>query len=99
MNEPIIRLENWSVVEKPTDDPYRPPETLPTILAGNVYNHPRLENGVKVLTSKIIEMSVKNGFAKTHNTDYILGDPDPEFLEWVYKSGHKIEDYELPSLS
>lgn len=53
-----MRLENWYV----TNDflnPYVAPELKPCYLIGNVYGHPRFEDGRQVITSRIMEIKDK----------------------------------------
>lgn len=42
-------------------------------LNGNVYGHPRFEDGHPVITSMVMEINEEEGWAKTMNTDYKLG--------------------------
>lgn len=41
-------------------------------LIGRVYNHPRLCDGKVVVTSRILELDAKRGYARTLNTHYRL---------------------------
>lgn len=41
-------------------------------LVGRVYNHPRLADGKIVVTSQVLELDARRGFARTLNTYYRL---------------------------
>jgi hypothetical protein len=91
------RLENWKVVVYPGDDDgYHAPEACRYCLMGDVYNHPKKErfyNGKAIRTSPILSMNLKKMLAKTRNTNYELGVPDSEWLEWVRTK--RIKGYEV----
>ena len=84
MKEAIMK--NWSVTQD-NFDPYTAPELIKYKLQGNVYGHPRFEDGTFVVTSSIQAVmncgTHKN--IKTRNTDYKIypDDVDPEY-EKVY---------------
>lgn len=42
------------------------------LLIGRVYNHPRLADGKVVVTSRVLELDARRGFARTLNTFYRL---------------------------
>lgn len=46
-------MKNW-FVQSPLTKPFRAPETLPTILCGNVYGSPKFEDGAPISTSRIV---------------------------------------------
>lgn len=49
----MIMLKNWSVFAS-NDNGFRPPEMLRFHLQGNVYGHPRFNDGDPVNTSRIV---------------------------------------------
>lgn len=76
-----MQLENWLVIEN--NDPYVPPELKDKRLQGNVYGHPRFEDGKWITTSSLVELDVVAGTAKTFSgSEYTLGTIDPEYDEW-----------------
>ncbi len=56
------RLEYWYVGE---DD----------LLYGVVYGHPKLEDGHRIRTSRVVSLDKESGKATTLNTNYKLGKP------------------------
>lgn len=88
-----IKIKNWSVVT--TFNPYTPPETQKASLNGNVYGHPRFEDGKNVITSTIVE--VNGNIVKTYSGSvYELEEPCPDFVEWCEKNGHYVPTKEVP---
>jgi hypothetical protein len=85
--KPEARLENWAVVVWPSHSPYSAPETLPSRLTGNVYEHDHLGNplpdGLWVTTSPVVCADYQGKIAETCNTIYRLGSPDPKWAEWL----------------
>jgi hypothetical protein len=55
------------------------------VLCGSVYGHPRLEDGHRITTSSLLELSADDGWARTRNTLYWLqeraapGEDDADF--------------------
>lgn len=77
MQRRTVRIENWSV-GCPYTDPYKAPELQTMCLMGNVYGHPRFEDGHFVHTSAM--ESTNRGFIKTYSgTTYRLGKIDPKY--------------------
>ena len=85
------KLENWSIVVFP--DPYTPPECCECILVGTVYNHPKHKDGNLLQTTAIKSFDAATHKAQTRRTLYDLGEPSPDFLQWLKDNGHKLEDY------
>lgn len=87
----MARLENWSLTLDPTEvDPYTPPELLnPVIrLQGEVHDHPSFDDGSRVTTSRVIELDLENlREARTKQTTYKLGSPDPEWVKYLGRVG------------
>lgn len=78
----MIRLEGWSMIYDP--NPYLPPEVKVGRLVGAAYGHPSFEDGDRIVSSPIVEINVRKGFAKTRSgSEYILGRPNPDWVEWL----------------
>lgn len=86
-------LENWSIVRD--NNPYLAPELHTIRLNGEIFDDEkmRFENRTNVSTSKLKELNVKEGYAKTLNTTYVLGKVSEEFQKFMDDNGYKIEDY------
>lgn len=87
-------LENWSII-RDNNDPYLAPELRTIRLNGEIFDDEkmRFENGTNVSTSKLNEINIKEGYARTSNTTYILGKVSEEFQKFMDDNGYKIEDY------
>lgn len=72
--KPVAHLEEWSLVSNGA--PYGAPELSRSSLAGVVYDHPRLDDDSKIITSSILRVDVEKGEVITHNTRYTLGAVD-----------------------
>ncbi len=84
------RLENWSVV---TDrvNAYNPPEAWVQRLAGEVYDHPKQEDGKRVETSIIVTSEGRRVTTRS-GTVYELGKPDPQYVVWLrHELGREID--------
>lgn len=74
-------LKNWSVVN-PNPDPYKAPELQKGCLHGEVYGHPRFEDGHRITTSSIVGLD--GDYILTYSgSEYELGDVDSEY-EKIY---------------
>lgn len=81
----MYKIENWSVIQKYID-PYKSPEQLQgASICGNVYGHPKWEDGHHITTSSIIHVEGRNVF--TRNSKYILGSASSDYREW-YENNH-----------
>ena len=56
-----MRLKNWSVTSD-VDVRFTPPELMHYHLQGEVYGHPRFDDGIFVVTSRIIEINDKGDY-------------------------------------
>jgi hypothetical protein len=71
-------IENWAVIT-PTPDRYAAPETLTQCLHGEVFDHPRFEDGHRVTTSSI-RGKTETGEVVTHSGSiYDLGQIDEAY--------------------
>jgi len=84
-------LENWSILF--FDEPYTAPEARSARLGGTVYNHPDIDNGSPIVTSKLKKFSSAKMTAETNNRQYILGKPSDAFMHFIQQGGHKLSDY------
>jgi len=89
----MYRLEQWKVVTI-EDTRYESPELQRKVLAGRVYNNPHFKDGEKIYTSR--PLVAKGRIIKTlSGSVYRLGEPDPEYLEWM-KENYPNFDPENP---
>jgi len=84
----MYRLENWSVS---TDNPYYPPEAGRQYLAGNVYGHPRFEDGHRILTSKPVKADGRL-ITTFSGSVYQLGKVSDDYLAWLTEHGFKFDE-------
>lgn len=82
----MIKLENWSV--RGDSSPYVAPEQRTLILRGEVYGHPRFEDGEVIWTSPIVSVDCR--IIATKNSVYELGGVEQVFLRWCSENGHHI---------
>lgn len=78
----MIRLKNWSMYAEGNNG-FNPPELWTYHFQGNVYGHPRFNDGDPITTSRIVEINDKGDYkeAKTRSGSvYCLypEDVDPE---------------------
>jgi hypothetical protein len=86
-------LINWKFVGR-VKDAYTPPELSVLCLEGEVYSHPKKQDGTIVTTSKIMDIDLKERKVTTRNNDYtITGPPDAGWVEWL-KETNQWEKYE-----
>lgn len=79
-----VRLENWSTVFVDDDNPYRAPELRVMRLHGEVYGHPRHEDGKIVITSRVVDLDLGGRMAKTKSgSAYSLGEPSERFVTYL----------------
>ena len=80
------KLENWRVVG--IGDPYTAPEAMSRSLQGEVYGHPDFTDGETVTSSTLTFL--KDGIAKTKNTQYELGFPEGDYAAWCIRNGYNV---------
>lgn len=82
------RLENWILCGRVVDYALHP------VVQGKVYGHPRFEDGTEVTTSYVVDHDIKAGWVQSANTLYTLGEPNPEYVEFLQKYyPEQIEKY------
>jgi len=89
----MIRLENWGIRQCECVTPIAL-EDKKYILYGEVYNHPRFNNGEFVVTTKIKSFKHIKMIAKTMNNTYEMGIMNKEFGKYLIDNGKEIGDYE-----
>lgn len=72
-----MKLENWSLVFGELN-PYQAPETVRPHLNGEVFGHPRFENGKNVTTSAIVGKKGSNVVTNSGSI-YELGTIETEY--------------------
>jgi hypothetical protein len=87
-------LKKWSTVTE--QNPYRAPEVVPSIkLRGEVYDHPKIEDGTLVETS-LVKNSIGRLVETYSGTVYSLeGEPDPNWVKYLDSIGYDL-DLESP---
>ena len=85
------RLENWYVGNY--WDGYQAPELIENQLSGEIYGDEknRFEDGVRIRTSRLIELDIKNKIAQTLNTKYTLGKPSEDYLKWLKENNISLD--------
>jgi len=78
-----VFLEDWAVVGN--SNPYTAPENRTQSLKGVVSGHPFHADGERVRTSAIQE--VCGNLVVTYSRKYILGNPNPEYVQWCKDNG------------
>ena len=87
------KLEQWSVIGPEVPSVYDPPEMRSRYLTGRVYNHPSIEDGRAIQTSKI--RSSEGRFVTTvTGTLYELGAPSEDWLDWLENNGLRLDSVE-----
>lgn len=88
------RLEGWYITSD-NSNPFQAPELRKLRLEGKIYDDEkgRFPDGAEVSTSSIQELNLKENYAMTRNTKYILGKPDQDYIRYLASRGKKLEDY------
>lgn len=82
-------LENWSICDDPRfDRRWMAPELNRLRLQGIVTGHDKCRDGNHICTSTIVDIDIEHGFARTNNTEYRLGSPDPKWAEYMEGMGY-----------
>lgn len=88
------KIENWSVISYGVAEPWEGEEVV-SVLVGLVVGHKKISDGTEIVTSPLRMISYRNSTAKTRNTVYELGQPNPNFLAFLQEKGFSIEQYEF----
>lgn len=76
------KLENWAI-RSHSNDPFQAPELQSKYLTGTVYDNSNFKDGSFIKTSRVQEISEDQSYAKTLNTTYMLGEPHPDYVEYL----------------
>jgi hypothetical protein len=88
----MVYLDKWAFMKR-SISPYSAPETWPWVLVGNVTGHPEYARGKTVATSPIKCINPGLRVVKTQNTEYVLLEPDPEWVAEATANGHTVHDF------
>ena len=91
-----LRLTNWCVTVAEPFNAYLPPEAIVIQLKGNVYGHPKHEDGKYIRTSPIRGQGEKPNEVLTEHNTYVLEDVDPSYLKYCEEHGLHIPTPEQP---
>jgi hypothetical protein len=84
MSKPLVRIENWSVVEDLISESYR--ELQPgSHLTGYAFGHVNVPNAKFIYTSRIVSLDPRKGLVETLNTSYQLGEVNADYKTWNWK--------------
>ncbi len=86
-------LDYWSVIIPGGCERFAPPTSPAVALTGQVRGDARFPDGSRVVTSRVLEIDVDRGTARTGRSLYRLGEPSPRFLDWTRVRGHRIADF------
>jgi hypothetical protein len=93
------KLEDWEMFMMNLD-PLMPPEMQIVYLTGRVYEHPRFEDGERIVTSMVVYFNIKEGRAETRSgSKYTLCKPSMKWVEWLKKNGYEEHLDDLLKLS
>lgn len=85
-----MRIENWAVIS-PVPGPYTAPETQGSpSLSGNVFDHPRFNDGTWVTTSFIIGKNNKDEIITNSGSSYELGQVSQPYEEKFPDARNKL---------
>lgn len=76
-------LDQWYFAQNPKD---AKADNSKFLLVGNVYNHPSFKDGELIKTAPISSTDMERGLIKTSDKTYILGMPQPKWVEWLIET-------------
>jgi len=85
--EIMPRLENWRYLSYSFG--YQTLDSQECFLSGAVYDDElnRFTDGDRIRTSTVQTLDIENMVAQTRNTQYILGEPDADYVKWLHENG------------
>lgn len=86
----MARIEEWAVGYS-SKLAYAAPECRPATLTGLVFNHPRLPDGMRTRTTRIVSASGRCVLTAS-GTTYLLGKPSPEYIEYLRAQGKTLDE-------
>lgn len=87
------KLEHWAVISEEGED--MAAVDFKYQLQGEIHGHPnpRFTDGQAITTSTLVALDVAGRTARTKNTVYDLGEPDPTFVDYVKGLKIALESY------
>lgn len=82
--KPVVFIDHWYLT---APNPYQPLSAGNSAVVGICHGHPHHRDGNEIVTGNII--SATGLTFSTHNTDYQLGQPQPQYLEWLKTNGYQ----------
>jgi hypothetical protein len=79
----LAQIENWAAVDGVLFQGFEPLEPGKRLM-GYVFRHATLGDTSLIYTSPIV--SINDGIVETANTRYHLGEPSPDYLNWLRQS-------------
>lgn len=75
-----MKLENWAMNYAANPAPFKAPEQAHYQLSGEVYGHPRFDDGTFVVTSRVVDVNKETEIVETYSgSEYELGVVHPEY--------------------
>ena len=87
-----MRIENWSITG---NGPYIAPEQRHQQIAGEVFGHPKIEDGKFIRTSDIEKIDGSKVTTYSGSV-YTLGEPKEEYVTWCQEPGCHVPTSEEP---
>jgi hypothetical protein len=82
MKKPLVRIENWRVVDCALSHGYEELQRGKHLM-GNIFGHADVRNAQFIYSSVILSVDRDNGLVNTHNAVYKLGEPCAEYKNWI----------------
>ena len=76
-------LDNWYFAQASKDSKA---DNSKYLLVGNVYNHPSFKDGELIKTAPIKITALDRGLIRTSDKTYVLGMPQPKWVEWLIET-------------
>ena len=90
----MTTLSNWHICSRSHYN-YTAPEQMEILLQGIVYDHPKFQDGDKIVSSRIIKVNGPIITTKS-GTVYHLGKPNPKFVQWCKDRGCHVPTKQEP---
>ena len=82
MKKPLVRIENWRVVDCALSHNYEELQRGKHLM-GNIFGNPDVRNAQFIYSSVILGVDREHGLVNTHNAVYKLGAPCIEYKNWI----------------
>jgi hypothetical protein len=93
MNKPLVRIENWAVVDDLIFQGFRGLEPGQR-LTGTLLATTDLPKGI-IYTAVIESIDLKNGVVETRNSVYQLGQVDEEWERWEAEQSEAVPQHSI----